>query len=816
MLQNLFAALPLSAAAPAAVKIGELAGWGCVKAWVLVAAPAVLSFALFVAAFGLLIYSFVRSAWEKHRRVFPVSRFSGQSLLIFSLLLLLSVWLLRLGVERYVVYYSGAKTGQCLSPEAFFNSILQTLQTFSLDAAYDTYLKNGQEMLTFLGWDGVTWAFDKFSALMNAAAPLAGGAFVLELLASIFPQVKYYWMLLFYRRSRYFFTALNQQSLAMAKSIVCNPSEKNPVLIFTDAYADKENEEKTELLLSAKALGAICLKDDLLHIPLLRLGSKEMSIFISDRTESQNLETLSQLTDIKKQKKLEKTRIYVFGTDKKMSHIEDEVTYLNHRLSAEFAAKKTPMKPGIIPVNGIRNMAQNLFFDLPLFEGLYEKDRNGTADPRDLHVTIIGSGAIGTELFLNAVWFGQMTNVRLNLNVVSKSESKSRFVSRIDAVCPEIMRSAAAGDPLLNAGLPGAGPNPQPPYFRFRFENADVLTGALDKLLEKGVGDDDDRFPLRDTDYFIVAAGSDEDNFRIADLLKNRIGRYHMEEAPEKKTVISYVIYNSDLCNTLNVRSRLDTAQGKTHGKFDIYMHAFGSMEEIFCRRNLLFDEVKEVSERIGKKYGRDEENNLQNPKKYYNQRANNARALHVRYKAYCAGWLGATLFDTLTDADYRAGLKEAEFDYWNKMKQMQQTAAGQETARLLAWTEHRRWNAFMRMNGFTCPADWKKYESLNNDIHNGAEHDYRFLFFKLHPCITEAAPESFKIALMDGVRVDPVFEEMKPEDRLDEISREQGIAFKKYDYPEGEFDVTPPSKEERKAEEQKKEAKKHGRGKIS
>ena len=60
-----------------------------------------------------------------------------------------------------------------------------------------------------------------------------------------------------------------QQSLALAKSIVTDPQEKHVQLIFTDAYSDKEEEKSTELLLSAKALGAICLKDDLLHISLI-------------------------------------------------------------------------------------------------------------------------------------------------------------------------------------------------------------------------------------------------------------------------------------------------------------------------------------------------------------------------------------------------------------------------------------------------------------------------------------------------------------------------------------------------------------------
>ena len=52
--------------------------------------------------------------------------------------------------------------------------------------------------------------------------------------------------------------------------------------------------------------------------------------------------------------------------------------------------------------------------------------------------------------------------------------------------------------------------------FHFRFQKADVLTSELDTIMTKGIGEEGDRFQLQDTDFFIIAAGSDTDNTAIA------------------------------------------------------------------------------------------------------------------------------------------------------------------------------------------------------------------------------------------------------------------------------------------------------------
>ena len=54
----------------------------------------------------------------------------------------------------------------------------------------------------------------------------------------------------------------------------------------------------------------------------------------------------------------------------------------------------------------------------------------------------------------------------------------------------------------------------------------------------------------------------------------------------------------------------------------------------------------------------------------------------------------------------------------------------------LLAWLEHRRWNAFTRTMGFQYTAEFKKNLELNGDNHKNME-------LKLHPCLIESEKPS-------------------------------------------------------------------------
>lgn len=756
--------------------------------------PFLLSIFVFFAAMGAAIYWFAKPKVLKNKNVFVVTKNTGRHLMWILLILLVSVWLLRFAIGNWCFEHPDdlGVIPQMSVWRQVFNSFLHGLQTFSMDEDYTAYLENGIKMATAVFGD-FEWIHVLYLPISNVIAPIAGGAFVFEILVGIFPQLRYIVSQLEWYKTRFYFTALNEQSLALAKSIASEPSFKHVLLIFTDVYSDDEDEDSSELLLSAKALGAICLKDDLLHISLWKIRNNRTYIFLSDSEETENLQTLAQLLNPEKQKELEETEIRVFGTDKRMSNIEDEVIYLHNRLSSEFEKKGKKIIPDVAPVNGVRKMSQRLFYELPLFEGLYGKDQKN----KELNLTIIGSGAIGTEMFLNAYWFGQMIGVELNINVISANETEQEFVSRINGINPDIMATSKEGDEVLNAKIGEDGTAKtligQPRYFHFRYDQKNIVNCNLESYLKTGLGDDG--FCLRDTDYFIIAAGSDEENFLIADRLRREIGYYHLNEDRQGKTVISYVIYNSDLCRALNAEARHNHISDAEVGEFDIYMHAFGCMDEIYSVSNILRREFKRQIRGVRETY-RQQANAKDSifedikGRKYYNTRADEARVLHFRYKVYSSGILKPSLFNTENDSRYNQLIRDAEDLFIDNVKTKWMYPEYSSQANALAWMEKRRWNAFMRINGFKKPADIDKYIELNSSIHSlKTNHDkaYQFLFIKLHPCIVECDIKGYPgIYSKENDKRNPGVVDIGP-DELDLLCKRLGIDYKAYDYPEAD-----------------------------
>lgn len=758
-----------------------------------------LSVGFFISAIIVIAHWFLKPRRMKKLKTIPINLNTGRHLMFFTGLMLLSVWMLRLAVGLSL-------NSEMTFFECLWDSFLHALQTFSMDEVYTEYLTNGKAMITALNDSAVLMSlFSIYSTCINVIAPIAGGAFIFDILAGIFPRIRYFFSRFSYLRNRFYFTALNEKSLALAKSIVLDDAFRAPLIIFTDAYIDDEKEESSELQLSAKAMGAICLKDDLLHIPIKKLNKIPVSlknslknrtyVFLSDSEETENLQTLTQLLTPDRQKMFENTDIYVFGTDKRVSNIEDEFIYLHNRISADYAKKGSEIIPDVVPFNGVRNISQRLFYELPLFEPLYNKERNGS----QLNLTIVGSGAIGTEIFLNAYWLGQMLGVTLNINVVSESETKEDFIHRIDGINPEIMASSLSDGDVLKALVGNDRKNPtpvtQPVYFHFRYSNRNILNCDLLSFLEERLESDDD-FCLKDTDYYVVAAGSDEENFLIADRLRQATGYYHLNENRQGKTVISYVIYNSELCRALNAGARQNHVSNSGENEFDVYMHAFGCMEDIYSVANILRSDVRKRADWIGENYKEKspDKNKLKTTAneirrgRYYNIRANEARTFHLKYKAFSADIMKPTLFNSSDDEEYHNNVTQAEARFAHTVKSVWNYPDYAFEQNALAWLEHRRWNAFMRINAFKKPDDMDKYIRLDSDIHSlkpGQDKDYQFLFIKRHPCIVECDIDGYPGIFSKNQNWKTPGRASVGPDELDILQQKLDADYKSYDYPD-------------------------------
>ena len=722
---------------------------------------------------------FVALAWRRK----GLKRLSGQKRsLYFSLLMLASTWCI-----RYLVGISGIPVDEQLTWfEEIGNSFLHALQSFSLDEAYTQYLANGKEVFRQAFQNSGAWpdAFGVYITALNLICPISGGALLAILAASLFPRLRLWWNRLFFWRTILYFSELNPDSLALAKSIrASSDSLCNATLVFTDTYPDSDDESVSEQIQQAKALGAICLKDDLSLIPLRR--KKKQQFFLMDEKSISNLQQLSEFAEESRATKLCKENdIYYFCNDDSNVLVEKSVqraleshfapsTALEESGQEALESHLDPSEvPTLIPVREYQNLVFSLLREKPLFTALDQGDKK-------LHVTILGSGSIGTEAFLDTIWCGQLLDRKLEITVISK-EPKQDFLARINCINPDILLSGVmVGEPNHepNANLLKIyknGGKPADPYFAFTYIEADVCRDDLQTILcrkpEQGSR-------IVDSDYYLVVLGSDKDNLEAS----NRLARCVTVNAAanRKPPVVAYAIFDDALNQRLmDQAQKMEKARMRGTPEYCVEFYPFGSLSQTYSYNNVMLQKLQEQSVSVRSSYETvvgekiaDRDTVLEGMRKdQYSLCADIARVIHIPYKAFCVGM----------DADSYVAKVRAE-------KQLPVEKLSEENLisnYRLAWLEHRRWIAFLRTRGFRCPTPeqekmyigWLPVNPKGENINKGK---HKNLSLKLHPCMVECAqdPAEGKNDLLSCMeaRFFDNYQDKFP----------GRFAFKQYDYPE-------------------------------
>lgn len=722
-----------------------------------------------------IIQWIVRIVTRKTRRKSGVNR-----ILVFSGCLIGAIWCLRYAVGYSEIFLPKTSELGLTWWEEIFNSMAHALQTFSMDEEYTEYLISGKEMLRSIFGKDTIWqyVYGVYASVLNFIAPIAGGAIIFEILANIFPQIKLRFLHLAVWREKYYFSELNEASLALAKSIFSmgGVGIRKPVIIFTDAYIDDEQEKAMELLTAAKHIGAVCVRDDLLHVKKNRFGLRK--IFLIDENENGNLQALANLADEQCFKYLKKTEVYFFVQDDAYISVEKQ---LQKKLLKKFNGVIAKL-PILIPVQGYKNLIFNLLDDVPLYEPLIGKDKNedGTVD---LTVTILGTGHIGTEMFLASYWFGQILNCNLKINIVSQ-ETEAEFWDKIDYLNPEIRHTTIVGDPILRINKKG---DYAEPYCTVNYIQCDVKSSTFIKYLEG----DAEKLDILKTDYFFVSLGTDEDNLSVSNTVKSYVGQHHISTGSVERTVIAYVIYNSDLAGMLNYKKRFRSGKNGV----DIYMYATGCLQEVYSVRNVFMTHYETAARRAHENY-LSNENRETRAKKHkdrvkddYNHWASLARSMHMKYKVFSLDLFKISIFDfdEVKIPEYEKE-NDAIYKQYEKIVKGELGFAGQQAIKkhmelmnLLAWLEHRRWNAFMRVKGFRHTDSYDAYGAP------GVKGAHKQLDLKLHPCLVECDKLGIRAELFQG-------KDKSNFDLLDDLSYdlyEKGYVtedFKKYDYPIYDF----------------------------
>lgn len=396
-------------------------------------------------------------------------------------------WLLSVGVmlASYIKNWDFQRVAQLISTSFGF---------FTLDASYDEFIECVN--VVFTGWWSTIFCIE--FCIYVFIMPLIGGYFLLNIIGEVLPSFKLW---LNAKKTKYVFSELNDHSITLAEDLA-EKIKQNTIrkrlprfilslfghkskyddtdkeerkylqsarIIFTDVYTDKESENSSELLMRAKNINAICIKDDIVETTfhwwwrgLCGFISKKIVYFLMDEKEENNSSSAITLMSIENNKVMKKVirnkkyiiDMYVFTQSSESARLIDSKKERLIQTEGDRLKKKNWSKDKVNStmndvkshmrikcINEYRNIVYKMFDgaesnDKTLFDSLilsnYEKelessqkglasshtyrvweryfnDNVGNPNPV-INVIILGAGRIAKEYFKAASWCFKMSS----------------------------------------------------------------------------------------------------------------------------------------------------------------------------------------------------------------------------------------------------------------------------------------------------------------------------------------------------------------------------------------------------------------------
>lgn len=289
-------------------------------------------------------------------------------------------------------------------------------------------------------------------------------------------------------------------------------------------------------------------------------------------------------------------------------------------------------------INQRRELVYSNLYRNSIFEQAKEQAIPGN-DEKLISILIIGMGQFGTELLKALTWCGQMDGYRIEINVIDRMKD---IESRIAALCPELVEK--------NGDMTPGEAN----YKIHFYGGVDVDTKEFSDIV----------LELHQTTGVYVCLGSDKKDIETAIrvrilMTRARYKREQIQKLQENKVPIIYtVVYNSEKCKILGDLKRF----GKQELSYHIdYIGKIDECYDIDVIEQAEFDELAKAQHIKWSKNEEEKENMLKNYEQYeYYRRSSLASAIHQKFAATCNQSMEASIE-----------------------------------------REHKRWNAYMRSEGY-------------------------------------------------------------------------------------------------------------------
>lgn len=658
-----------------------------------------LALSLTALVFGL-VYFFGRAHSKSFTRRLLILSASA----IFSLLLL----------EIYLrLYYQ-----EPIKPARL---IIEIMRAMNVDADYTAMDRPIAPFGSLLPDTLVKW----YRALVYTVTPITGFALVYDVVAGVSPSVK-----LFFNRRRpmFIFSQLNRKAAALAGDIAAKAKKLgSPVIVFTGCNPAADDADSVQLLSAAKEMGAVCIDDDLSHCDSFR-ASKQAVFFLMSEDErgepddTENLSMLHSLASVSPEKWSGEKGCNIFFFTNSADTVENV-----RAIKREYRAVKGETVNSRVRVHVVRDYAQTgaaLLNTYPLYELLSEANQ-------PLRIAIFGCGEFSLEMFKSIFWCCQLLDNPLELCLVSNfpGDEQGDFRQRIERLSPEIIESCTPGAACLRIAEPE---HISRPYASLAFVTADMHSLDIRELLTRqrrydcGSGS----FALADYNGFFVMSGDDGRNMVFADELRRELSYLSLETGATGKKCVFTAVENDELARCVKLRYEDNNARASN----PVRMLSFGSLAERYSwssvsmdNRYLLNSEHVEKRGALHSLPGMDESKD-----DIYSEWSSVSRSYHQIYKMYSAGFMRTH--------EPKSGSCADKLAYCHAIRR------DTELARRLTWLEHRRWNAFLRVQGFRAPPGLvealdglKRGDMETVDENRLNMYAYKNVPDRLHPCLVES-----------------------------------------------------------------------------
>ena len=263
-----------------------------------------------------------------------------------------------------------------------------------------------------------------YAVLLSAEyiiAPVLTAGFIISFFRNTASHIRY---ALRWFTTAHVFSELNEKSITLAKSI--RRDDKRATIVFTDVD-EKNREIPFELTKKAKELRAICFRKELSSVRLTgKRPSKKLSLYVIGEDETANINQAVSLA--KKNNDMDQCSLYVFTS-------RDECEYLiNQRGDNDRPKQKAAKGIHIRRIHVISSLIYHHLYQHG-YENLY-KTAKADSGYKTIAVVVAGVGLHGTEMIKALSWYCQMEGYRLRIDAFDKDPLAGK---RFAAACPELM-----------------------------------------------------------------------------------------------------------------------------------------------------------------------------------------------------------------------------------------------------------------------------------------------------------------------------------------------------------------------------------------